>query len=400
MGLLLWRYQPFKGLYLVYIILVTLFFRVPIWSIRFLLRTNRPRRSWSLSRCIRVMTYRELTSVPVKLGLNASRPVPKSDAKLKNARVVWIEGLTEKSAAFCGEIRRAAEYTGVKPARVPAYWFFRRGVPISEDLRAKVGEKTVLHIHGGAFHLGSAHPDASTANIAHGLLAFSERIERVLAVDYRLSAAKPDPPANPYPAAILDCIAAYRYLVNEAGFAPQNITVAGDSAGGNLAFALVRHLVENGIPGLPRPGRLLSLSSWLDLSTSRTTPGSSLVDNAATDIFSTSPTARFGEYAVEAYMGPLDRGEAKTNRYLSPSSMYIDPMEPIYRGFPRTFISAGDAEKILDDSTVAMGRLKENGADVTVDIVPDAIHDFMVFKWHEPERTAALKRVCKWLDSP
>ncbi|KAI0780857.1 alpha/beta-hydrolase [Trametes elegans] len=393
----LWRRQPFKGLYLAYLVLSTIFVRVPYWYIRFLPRKHRPRASWSIGRCIRVMSFRELTGLPVKLGLNSNHDYPEDNEELENARALWVEGLNEDSEAFCGELHRAASVTGIKPARIPAYWFFRAGSAIPSDLKAKPGERTTLHIHGGAFHLGSAHPDATTANIAHGLLTHSKTLERVLAVDYRLSASYPDTPANPFPAAVLDCVAAYQYLVRDAGFEPQNITVAGDSAGGNLAFATVRHLIESAIPSLPPPGRLLSLSSWLDLSASRTNPQDSLARNASTDIFSTSPTSRFGGYAVEAYLGNLDRTEAETNRYLSPASPHIDPAG-LFRGFPRTFISAGDAEKILDDSTVIAERLRADGVPVTVDIETDAVHDFMVFTWYEPERTDALKRVCKWLD--
>ncbi|KAI0374968.1 alpha/beta-hydrolase [Pilatotrama ljubarskyi] len=399
MGQPLLRRQPFKGLYLAYFVFSTLLVRVPLWFIWFLPRSNRPRATWSIMRCIRVMNLRMLMGLPIKLGLKSSRDIPKSDDELKNAKFVWIEGLSEDSEAFCGEVRKAAAIAGVKPARIPAYWFSKPGSLVLKDLKAKAGERTVLHIHGGAFHLGSAHPDATTANIAHGLLAHSEKLERILAVDYRLAATHPDPPANPFPAAVLDCIAAYQYLVKEAGFEPQNVTVAGDSAGGNLAFALVRHLVENAIPGLPPPGGLLSLSSWLDLSSSRKSdPEASLVRNSATDIFPTSPTSQFGGYGVHAYLGPLNLEEAKTNRYISPSSPHLSSMEGLFKGFPRTFVSAGGAEKILDDSTVVAERLKADGVDVLVDVAPDSVHDFMVFTWHEPERTNALKRICKWLD--
>ncbi|KAI0331137.1 alpha/beta-hydrolase [Cubamyces sp. BRFM 1775] len=392
------RYQPLKGLYLAYLAVTFFLIRVPLWYLWFLRQKNRPRASWSISKCIRVMAYRELTTLPVKLGLNSRYPVPKSDDELKDARVVWVDGLAEDSPAFCGDVRSFASTAGVQPARIPAYWFLKPGTFPPKDMKAQAGERTVLYIHGGAFHLGSAHPRSHASGIAHGLLAHSKSLTRILAVEYRLSATKPDTPANPFPAALLDCIAAYQYLVKDLGFAPYNITVTGDSAGGNLAFALVRHVVENNIPGLPRPGRLLSLSSWLDLSFSRETPDASSVRNFATDIFSTSRSNRFGGYAMQAYLGPLDRGEAKTNRYISPVSLFINPDGGYFRRFPRTFVSAGDAEKILDDSLAVAERLMADGVEVTVDVVPDAIHDFMVFTWHEPERTEALKRVCKWLD--
>ena len=74
--------------------------------------------------------------------------------------------------------------------------------------------------------LGSAHPDSSTSNLSRGLVQHSSKLERVLSVDYRLSAALPDPPVNPFPAAVLDCLAAYQYLVKDLGFEAKNITIA------------------------------------------------------------------------------------------------------------------------------------------------------------------------------
>ncbi|CDO69546.1 hypothetical protein BN946_scf184785.g51 [Trametes cinnabarina] len=345
------------------------------------------------------MFYQTLSVLPIKVGLRIGRPPPTSDVTLKDASVIWIDGLAEDSKVFCGEVRRFADITGVKPTRFAAYWLYRAGGSPAKGAKAKPGEKIVMHIHGGAFYVGSAHPDEETANIPRGLVSHSMSVERVLSVDYRLSATHPDPPANPFPAALLDSIAAYQYLVVEVGFDPQNIAVAGDSAGANIAFALVRHLVENSIPGLPPPGRLIGFSVWLDLSISRSTLDSSVVRNAKSDIFGTDPETRFDAYGTPAYLGPLDPEQAKTNRYLSPASPYIKPTEGLFRGFPRTFISAGGAEILLDDSMVTAERLKADGVDVTVDIVPDAVHDFLSFPWHEPERTDALKRICKWLDA-
>ncbi|KAI9064513.1 alpha/beta-hydrolase [Trametes sanguinea] len=402
MAFQLLRYQPFKGLYLTYFFSTLLLVRVPLWLIWFLPARNRPRASWSITHCICIMGIRKLMSLPRELGVRKKHSVPPpAEGPLKNAKLVWIEGLSENSDVFCGEVRKAAAITGVKPVDIAAYWFYKPGSALLGDVKAKPGERTFLHLHGGAFHLGSARPDSTTANITRGLLAHSGKLERGLAVEYRLSATTPHPSLNPYPSALLDSIAAYRYLVVDAGFEPQNIAIVGDSAGGNLAFALVRHFVENAISGIAPPGALLSLSSWLDLSFSRVAPEDSFIRNSATDIFplGSTPEAQRDSYSVRAYMGPLDREQAKTNPYISPASAHITSTEGLFKGFPRTFISAGGAEKILDDSTAAAERLRADGIDVTVDIVPDAVHDFMTFTWHEPERTEGLKRACKWLDS-
>ncbi|KAM5532026.1 hypothetical protein V8D89_014277 [Ganoderma adspersum] len=390
------RRQPFKTFYIVYLLATTIFVHLPYLCIRYALPWARPARSWSLKRSILVATYREIMiKLPAKLGLDASRKPPKSNDELKGASFVWIEGLSRESDAFCGELRRAAGTTGVQPTKVLGYWIFRPGTTIPEDLKATENEKVALYIHGGAFILGSAHPDSETCTLSHGLLAHSGTLSRVLAVDYGLSAAAPDPPKNPFPAALFDCVAAYQYLVQEMGFAPENITIVGDSAGGNLAFATTRHLVENSIPGLAPPRRLLSCSAWLDLSDSRDGPNDPRIRNRESDIISNS-----SNYHHRAYLGRLfDTGEAKTNPYLSPVSPYITATEGLFKGFPRTYVSAGGMEMIMDDSTVVAEMMKADGVDVVLDIEPDAIHDYMGFGWMEPERTAGLQRVGEWLDN-
>lgn len=73
--------------------------------------------------------------------------------------------------------------------------------------------------------MGSGHPENAAAHLSLGLLAHSTSVSRILDVDYRLSAAPPDTPRNPFPAAVLDSLAAYRYLIHDLGFAPSDITV-------------------------------------------------------------------------------------------------------------------------------------------------------------------------------
>ena len=102
------RRQPFKGLYVAYLLTSVLFVRLPWWCIRYLPRSNRPRPSWPLYRCIVVAAHREvLTTLALKLGIDTSHAPPKSDDELKNARFVRIDGISEDSELFCGEIRRA-----------------------------------------------------------------------------------------------------------------------------------------------------------------------------------------------------------------------------------------------------------------------------------------------------
>ncbi len=426
MGSIIQR-QPFKTLYLLLSAFLLLFVKLPVWIIRYSSSLRRPRPAWTLKRALIIRSIKEVFRIAGKVGRRSVKtPTPKEvpDSSLTDAKFVWLEPIPDD--LFRGEIRRIADITGVEPARIPGYWLLKKKSTWAGP-KAQPGEKAVLHLHGGAFYvsihlsdtcslirrravcspyhsllqLGSAHPSDTTAHFTRGLLEHSQTVERTFAVDYRLTASDPDPPANPFPAAVLDSLAGYRYLVLHAGFAPENITVAGDSAGGNLAVALVRHLVENPNPALPPPGRLLVVSPWLDLAASRDGPDSSAVKNAPSDIFDETRKGLFGKYGVMGLLGPMELEVAQTNRYLSPVSLRCTPTSEeagLFKGFPETYVVAGGAERLLDDSKALAERMRKDGVKVTEDISPDGVHDFVVLRWHEPERTDTLKRVAQWLD--
>ncbi|KAI0761786.1 alpha/beta-hydrolase [Trametes elegans] len=389
-------YQPFKGMYIAYFVLSLLSVKLPYWTIKYSIRSQRPRRAWTLKRALIVRTIRELFSMKVDVGREQKAGRGVDDSTLTDAKFVWVEGIPDE--LFCGEIRRAAEITGTRPARIPGYWLLKKGYTWTGP-KAKPGEKTLLHFHGGAFYIGSAHPSDVTANFTRGLLRYSKSLERTFAVDYRLLAPRGRPPANPFPAALLDAIAAYRYLVHDAGFEPQNVVLAGDSAGGNLVIAVVRHLLENPDPSLPPPGRILSASAWLDMYMSRRGPRSSVVLNAPTDIFDEPPPGEiFTWHVAVSLLGGMDVEEAKTNRYFSPVSLHVVPSDGLFKGFPETYVAAGGAERLLDDSKALVEKMRADGVEVVADIPPDAVHDFVVFTWHEPEHTESLRRISKWID--
>ena len=241
---------------------------------------------------------------------------------------------------------------------------------------------------------------------AKELLKHSTSLSRVLSVDYRLSSAPPRfELKNQFPAAVIDAIAAYKYLVCDMGFLPQNITVAGDSSGGNMALAVTRYALESRLPHLPPPGGLIAASPVTDLSFSRAGPGSSHYLNSTSDKLYIPPGARppfvaellFGEYTYG-----MDREETKYNRYLSPSSKFAISSGgdgKLFSGFPPSYITGGGAEYMFDDMVAVAERMKDDGVDVTTDFPPDAVHNYCLFDWHEPERTESLIKCAAWLDS-
>nr|VWO94821.1 MARTX [Ganoderma boninense] len=398
------EYQPFQTLYLVYFLSSRVFIKAPFWLLRYLLPSQRPRPVWTLKRSLIIRTLQELLTMMLQQRTNdRGRFKHVSDSSLTDAKFVRFEGIPESdSTIFCGEIRRVAEITGVKPVNVAGYWLLKKGAAW-DGPQAKAGERIDVSL-GFISQYGTAHPSHFTSNISRGLLEHSQIIDRTFSVDYRLTASAPNPPANPFPAAIIDALAAYRYLVQDCGFEPKSIVLAGDSAGGNLAIALARHLVENTIPSLPPPGRLFVVSPWIDLLASRDGPNSAYTLNGVSDIFTITANRCddevLGAYTIDSLRGPLDLEVVRTNRYFSPAALEAQPAEgsTLFKGFMETYVVAGGAEKLLDDSKALVERLQADGVKVHVDISPDAAHDFLCFKWHEPERTETLRRVCQWID--
>ncbi|KIJ38888.1 hypothetical protein M422DRAFT_32962 [Sphaerobolus stellatus SS14] len=395
--------QPWKGLFLL-LWAIQLVFKIPFWAIKSLPRSRRPRPSWSISRCVRLYTLRSTMEFPVKLGLVLKRDltVEVANSTLKNSKFVWIPGLREDFIQ--GELKEYADKAGVKPSRVPGYWQYKVGTLTESVEPPKDGEKVVYHAHGGALYLGSAHPKDATARIPRGILKHSKRVQRTFAVDYRLCASEPFVPEHPFPSAILDFIAGYRYLL-DLGFTPENIIFAGDSAGGNLCLAAARYIIRTPQAGIPVPGGLLLFSPWGDLATTHTDEDSSVIKNMHSDMFiAKRPAGRkgFAGYAVRSYLGKaFEWKDAETNPYLSPSSKHVEGLEGMFKDFPKTYILAGEAERILDDSKILAERMSADNTEyewIKLDIAEDEIHDFVAFPWCEPARTQALTRICAWID--
>ena len=224
----------------------------------------------------------------------------------------------------------------------------------------------------------------------------------MLSVDYRLSSGPPLERENPFPAGLIDTIAAYKYLVCDVSFLPQNVTVWGDSAGGNLALALTRYTIESHLPHIQPPVGLVTSSPWADISFSRSDSiDSSHSLNSEFDIF--APSRSVSARIIGAYIGDIYQEETKYNRYLSPASEYAVPANAgegakLFPGFPRSYIMGGGAEAVFDDIVALAERMKGDGVDVTTDFPPDAVHAYTMLGWHEPERTESFIRCAVWLD--
>ena len=301
-----------------------------------------------------------------------------------------------------GEVKGWADSVGVGCAGIPGYWMDKEGSDIPAGAPPADGEVVLMHLHGGGYKIFSAHPSSLPSNIPRSILEHAQTIKRTFNVEYRLTKPPVTAPKNSFPAALLDAIAGYNYLVNEVGFAPEKIIVEGDSAGGNLALALVRYLVEqqgNGDAPLPRPpSALLLLSPWTDLSIRSRNPDSSIYTCLSSDYL--NPMSQQFASGTLQFLGPLGCYGADTNRYISPGSDSPHMGAVSFAGFPRTLICAGGAEVLRDQIRTLRAKMAADlGEKVEYHEFPDAVHDFVAMPIHEPERSEALEIIAKWVDA-
>jgi len=181
--------------------------------------------------------------------------------------------------------------------------------------------RVYLEIHGGGLVYGGGAParrDAELIAHRHGVTACSP--------DYRM------PPEHPYPAALDDCLALYRAVLER--HVPQDVIVGGTSAGGNLAAALMLRARDE---GLAAPAALVLLTPELDLTES----GDSFEVNRLVDVNLAGGLAE----SIALYAG----GHDLSHPYLSP--LFGD----FTRGFPASFLQAGTRDLFLSN-TVRMHR--------------------------------------------
>jgi len=400
-----WAKQPWKTIYLVYDAITTAAFRFPLWFLLAIPRFTRPRSTWTIERTLRLRWIKHINELGVKVGrmTNINSPNHKAISDLPGTKGLWISPVTH---LVDGDLKKWAEQANVECIRIPGYWLDSEGSDFAIGEPPHSGDKVLYHLHGGGYAILSAHPSDPTANITRGIMQHTKSITRTFSIEYRLTTGPPSPRTNPFPAALLDALAGYNYLVNEVGFKPEDIIIEGDSAGGNLALALVRYLVENqdnSALALPRlPGALVLCSPWADLGDSHMQPGSSLYTNVNSDFINTaSPRSQAGILNI---VFPFGRSFTNTNPYISPASVspsMLDGEGASFKGFPRTMIIGGGAEIFVDQIRTLNAKMVRDLGEGMVEYyeAPDAIHDYLGHLYHEPERTETLRAIGKWLSS-
>jgi len=226
--------------------------------------------------------------------------------------------------------------------------------------------RVIVYFHGGGYISGSL--DSHRHVIAQ---AGREAQARTLSLGYRLA------PEHPFPAALDDALAGYRFLLS-SGFRAQRIIVAGESAGGGLAIAMQ---VSARDIGLELPAGTWCSSPWVDLTLS----GGSLITKAAVDPIVSKP-----------YLEEL------ATAYLHGADARLPLVSPIYAdlsGLSPVLIQVGSCETLLDDSIRLAAVAGGAGVRVTLEVWPDMIHAFPLFYQQVAAGRRALTNVGAFIRS-
>ncbi len=227
---------------------------------------------------------------------------------------------------------------------------------------SKDAQSVLLYLHGGAFLLRTLN---GHMNLAAGI-ARAAGLEQAVLPIYRLA------PECPYPAAIDDCLAAYRGLLAR-GLRPDQIVLAGDSAGGGLVLKLLMRLRDTGLQ-MPCCGVLLS--PFTDMSCS----GRSIHANASKDpMFGPLPAMH-----VRFYLGETD-----------PRDPNCSPLFGDFAGLPPLIAQVGSTERLLDETVRLAPRVRRAGGVLEVEVWNEMPHVWQAMGL--PESAQAIESLGRFI---
>jgi acetyl esterase len=233
-------------------------------------------------------------------------------------------------------------------------------------LRPPEAQGTILHIHGG----GWAFCSLATHERAARRLALASSMD-VLGIDYRLA------PEHPFPAGLTDCVAAWRHLRAEAssmGLAGP-FGVAGDSAGANLALALMLHEQAEG-----RPAPDFGLLFYGVYAPHNDTPSH----------------RRFGPGGFGLTTAKMDRYWAwyvpDPSRRTEPLAAPLHATDEVLRRLPPLYLNAAGLDPLMSDTLLLARRLAALGRADELHIHDGVIHGFMQMTLELDEANAAFAR--------
>ena len=232
-------------------------------------------------------------------------------------------------------------------------------------LAADGTRRVVMYMHGGAFLTCGAN---THDRLVTKLSKYADT--PVLVMNYRML------PKHSLGEAIDDCYDGYRWLRGR-GYGPEQIVLAGDSAGGYLSLALAERLLDEG----EEPAAIVCMSPLMQI----TKAPKQAHPNICTD-------AMFPAKAFDAFVDLIARAAQRHIVDGHPEEIY-EPLDHIEAGLPRTLIHVSGSEVLLHDARLAARRLAAAGVPVQLRVWPGQMHVFQIATPMVPEATRSLRQI-------
>jgi len=242
-------------------------------------------------------------------------------------------------------------------------------VRASGVLPADGKRRVVLYMHGGAFLTCGVN--------THGRLveALSKYADSpVLVVNYRMI------PKHSIGQAMEDCQDAYQWL-RLKGYEPDQIVLAGDSAGGYLSLALAEKLHLEG----ELPAAVVTMSPLFEIDNEHRAQHPNIHSDAM--------------FPPKAFTALVELVEAAAKRRIvdgEPERVY-EPLDHIEPGLPRTLIHVSGSEVLLNDARKAAHMLAAAGVPVEVRVWPGQMHVFQLTAPAVKEATRSLRQIGEYI---
>jgi acetyl esterase/lipase len=267
-----------------------------------------------------------------------------------NTSIEMFRERCEKGAAKFGKLPEGIEVKQQTINGVNAEWL----IPIGAS-----SEKVILYVHGGGYVSGSCSDHRGIISKFALNTGFAN-----LLYEYRLA------PEHPFPAAIDDSVMVYQWLL-ESGYKPENIVIAGESAGGGLALALLLALKEQNIP-LPKAA--VAISPWTDLTCS-------------------SESYRTKNKLSPA---PLNSWYVFGSHYIGSNKADNPLISPLFgdlKGLPPLLINSGVDDELFEDGEKFYQKAKAAGVDVRFRAGIGMVHCYPLLAPMFPEATEAMNEI-------
>jgi acetyl esterase/lipase len=322
--------QPGKALWVLFA-LVSTSLRLPLWLVYYIFKANRQHPRWTYGQAFKSYFLRNfvyhvsVTESPDRLSLKPGA---------EKERFVVIQPAKEEL------YKGAASSQVISPEPVGGTWY---PTPFEAQTDGFANIDVVLHLHGGAFVVGNGRTESSGYQAG---LVTKNLNSKVFCLQYRLACDS----HTQFPAALQDTISAYIYLLG-LGIPASNIVLSGDSAGANLALALLRYIADKE-GTLPWPATAWLWGPWVDLATSLELNKLKLIPNAVTD----NIPMEFLLWGARAYIPES----------MDPSNPYLSPMNHPFACKTPVWIQVGDLEALRDDGVRLATNMKSVEGNIVV----------------------------------